>query len=94
MYSFICDFIIPIAIPMLKHSTSPNFKIFSQISKLFSFSGKNFISIFFVSGIQEFAGSEDIEISQGNDLDSVVATWAVKPVDAMEKLYLTCNIRG
>lgn len=47
-----------------------------------------------LSGIQEFAGSDDIEISQGNDLDSVVATWAVKPVDAMEKLYLTCNIRG
>lgn len=47
-----------------------------------------------LSGIQEFQGSDDIEVAQGNDLDAVVATWAVKPVDAMEKLYLTCNVRG
>ena len=45
-------------------------------------------------GIQEFEGSEDIEISQGNDLDSVVTTWAVKPVDSMEKLYLTVNVNS
>ena len=47
-----------------------------------------------LGGIQEFEGSEDIEISQGNDLDSVVTTWAVKPVDSMEKLYLTVNVNS
>ena len=47
-----------------------------------------------LAGIQEFEGSEDIEISQGNDLDSVMVTWAVKPVDAMEKLYLTVNVNS
>lgn len=45
-----------------------------------------------LSGIQEFQGSDDIEVAQGKDLDAVVATWAVKPTDSMEKLYLTCNI--
>lgn len=47
-----------------------------------------------LAGIQEFKGSDDIEISQGNDLDSVVVTWAVKPVDAMEKLYMTVNVNS
>lgn len=47
-----------------------------------------------LSGIQEFDGAKDISVEQGKDLDSVVATWAVKPVDSMEKLYLTCNIRS
>jgi hypothetical protein len=47
-----------------------------------------------LAGIQEFDGSTDIEISQGNDLDSVLVTWAVKPVDSMEKLYLTCNVNS
>ena len=47
-----------------------------------------------LGGIQEFEGSEDIEISQGNDLDSVVTTWVVKPVDSMEKLYLTVNVNS
>ena len=47
-----------------------------------------------LAGIQEFDGSTDIEISQGRDLDSVVATWKVKPVDSMEKLYMTVNINS
>lgn len=47
-----------------------------------------------LSGIQEFNGADDIVISQGNDLDSVVVDWAVKPVDSMEKLYMTVNVRG
>ena len=45
-------------------------------------------------GIQEFEGGSDIEVSQGNDLDSVVATWSVKPADSMEKLYLTVNVNS
>ena len=47
-----------------------------------------------LSGIQEFAGPDDISVEKGKDLDSVLATWAVKPVDSMEKLYLTCNVRS
>jgi hypothetical protein len=47
-----------------------------------------------LSGIQEFNGADDITVSQGNDLDSVVVDWAVKPVDSMEKLYMTVNVRG
>ena len=45
-------------------------------------------------GIQEFEGSSDIEVSQGNDLDSVLVTWGVKPVDSMEKLYMTVNVNS
>lgn len=47
-----------------------------------------------LSGIQEFNGKDDITISQGNDLDSVLVDWYVKPVDSMEKLYMTVNVRG
>ena len=44
-----------------------------------------------LSAIQDFSAN-DISIAQGKDLDSVVATWRVKPVDSMEKLYLTVNV--
>ena len=47
-----------------------------------------------LAGIQEFAGSDDIEISQGNDLDSVLVNWLIKPVDSMEKLYMTVNVNS
>lgn len=47
-----------------------------------------------LAGIQEFEGSDDISITQGNDLDSVVVNWAVKPVDSMEKLYMTVNVNS
>lgn len=47
-----------------------------------------------LAGIQEFSGSDDIEIAQGVDLDAVVVTWNVKPVDSMEKLYMTVNVNG
>lgn len=47
-----------------------------------------------VNGIQNFLGGEDISIGQGNDLDSVVAEWYVKPVDSMEKLYMQCMVNG
>lgn len=45
-------------------------------------------------GIQEFEGTADIEVSQGKDLDAVLCTWAVKPVDSMEKLYMTVNVNS
>lgn len=47
-----------------------------------------------LAGIQEFDGSKDIEIAQGRDLDAVLVDWAVKPVDSMEKLYMTVNVRS
>ena len=47
-----------------------------------------------LSGIQDFAGPDDISVEQGKDLDSVLATWACKPCDSMEKLYLQVNIRS
>jgi hypothetical protein len=47
-----------------------------------------------LSGIQEFTGADDITISQGNDLDSVLVDWYIKPVDSMEKLYMTVNVNS
>lgn len=47
-----------------------------------------------LGGIQEFKGSDDISISQGNNLDSVVVNWFVKPVDSMEKLYMTVKVNS
>ena len=47
-----------------------------------------------INAIQEFAGADDVTVAQGNDLDSVVVEWAVKPVDSMEKLYMTVNVRN
>lgn len=45
-------------------------------------------------GIQEFEGVTDIEVSQGNNLDSVVCSWVVKPVDSMEKLYMQVSVNS
>ena len=45
-------------------------------------------------GIQEFESVTDIEVSQGKDLDAVLCNWSVKPVDSMEKLYMTVNVRS
>lgn len=45
-------------------------------------------------GIQEFKGADDITISQGEALDSVLVTWGVMPVDSMEKLYMTVNVNS
>lgn len=45
-----------------------------------------------LGGIQNFKGAEDIEVVQGTNIDSVVVTWAIQPVDSMEKLYMTVNV--
>ncbi len=42
--------------------------------------------------IQEFGGAEDVEVEAGDNIDAVVANIRVKPVDAMEFLYLTVNV--
>lgn len=46
-----------------------------------------------LSGIQEFEAG-DITISQGTDLDAVICDWYVKPVDSMEKLYMSVNVKS
>lgn len=43
--------------------------------------------------IQDFDKDADIIIEQGENLDSVVVNWWVKPVDVMEKLYMTTYVR-
>lgn len=47
-----------------------------------------------LAGIQEFDGAADITIAQGRDLDAVLVDWYVKPVDSMEKLYMTVNVNS
>ena len=47
-----------------------------------------------INAIQEFAGTDDITVAQGENLDAVVVEWGVKPVDSMEKLYMTVNVRN
>lgn len=41
--------------------------------------------------IQDF-DSANVFVEQGNDIDSVVASIAIKPVDSMEFLYMTVNV--
>lgn len=47
-----------------------------------------------INAIQEFAGADDITVAQGENLDAVVVEWNVKPVDSMEKLYMTVNVKN
>lgn len=42
-------------------------------------------------GIQNFTG-DDVEVLQGNDIDSVVVNLAIQPVDAIEKIYITVEV--
>ena len=45
-----------------------------------------------MGAITEFNSATDIEVLAGNEIDSVVVNLAVKPVDSMEKLYMTVKI--
>ena len=47
-----------------------------------------------IGAITDFDSSTDITIDQGDDVDSVLVTWIVKPVDSMEKLYMTVTVDG
>ena len=47
-----------------------------------------------LGAIQNYAGVDDIEISQGVEVDDVVVGVYVQPVDAMEKLYMTVKVIG
>ena len=53
-----------------------------------------FIQLQNINAIQNWGGVDDIDISQGADLDSVIVGVYVQPVDAMEKLYMTVNVIG
>jgi hypothetical protein len=44
-----------------------------------------------MSAIRDFSAG-DITVAMGNDVDSVVAEFYVRPVDSMEKLYFTVNV--
>lgn len=39
--------------------------------------------------IQNFTAATDVEVTVGNDIESIVCNVAVQPVDSMEKLYMT-----
>ena len=45
-----------------------------------------------IGAIQNFGGSTDVDVEAGNNIDSVIATIRVQPLDAMEFLYLTVNV--
>ena len=47
-----------------------------------------------IGAIQNFDASTDIEIWQGDDIDAIVVGLWIQPVDSMEKLYMTINVRG
>lgn len=44
--------------------------------------------------IQNFAGSEDVSVDAGTNIDAIVAEIKVQPVDSMEFLYLNVNVIG
>lgn len=47
-----------------------------------------------IEAITDFDSSEDITVERGDDVDSVLVTWTVRPVDSMEKLYMTVMVDG
>lgn len=47
-----------------------------------------------LGAIQNYLGVDEIDISQGVEIDDVVVGIHVQPVDSMEKLYMTVNVVG
>lgn len=43
--------------------------------------------------ITDFDGTEDISVIKGQNVEDVICDWALTPVDAMEKLYMTVRTR-
>ena len=43
------------------------------------------------NGIQNFT-AEDVAVSAGNSIDSVVIDVAIQPVDSIEKIYMTVTV--
>lgn len=46
-----------------------------------------------LNAITDFNGTQDIVVSKGQNIEDVIADWAITPVDAMEKLYMTVRNR-
>jgi hypothetical protein len=44
--------------------------------------------------IDDFAGASDVDVERGIEIDAVVAEIRPKPVDSMEKLYMTVNLQS
>lgn len=59
---------------------------------LFKSSILNYLTQIQNEGAIESFDSESVVVEPGNDIDSVIASIAVKPLDSMEILYMTVNI--
>lgn len=46
-----------------------------------------------INAIQNFNSNTDIEVIKGQEVDSVIANVGIQPVDSMEKLYMTVNLK-
>lgn len=46
-----------------------------------------------LNAITDFDGNADIAVSKGQNIEDVISDWAITPVDAMEKLYMTVRNR-
>ena len=47
-----------------------------------------------MDAVQEFDSATDIRIRVGAALDEIIVDADIMPVDSMEKLYMTVNVRG
>ena len=47
-----------------------------------------------MGAVQNFEGTSDVTVMEGNTIDSVVVDLTIQPVDSMEKLYMTVNINA
>ena len=47
-----------------------------------------------IGAIADFDSASDITVERGEDVDAVVVIWIVRPVDSMEKLYMTVSVDG
>lgn len=45
-----------------------------------------------INAVKEFGGPDDVEVLQGASIDSVVVNLGIRPVDSMEKLYMTVTV--
>lgn len=45
-----------------------------------------------IGAVKEFGGPDDVEVLQGTSIDAVVVNLAIRPVDSMEKLYMTVTV--
>lgn len=45
-----------------------------------------------INAVTEFGGPDDVEVLPGAAIDAVVVNLAIKPVDSMEKLYMTVTV--